>query len=107
MGFVPLQIISQPPWDAQTDETVLTFGIGGNQSYTVPYQCEHIIVSVDAIVDVFMSSDDTDLDSGLLFGANASDPRISMPVVPGTVIEFNATAAVLVNIVQFYNRANP
>lgn len=105
MGFVTTQTIEQPPWDANTDEFVVSHVGAGNVSYTVPAQCEFIIVSVDAIVDVFMSPDDTDLDSGLLFGSNAGDPRISMPVKPGTVIEFNATAAVNVNVVQFYNTA--
>lgn len=109
MGFAAEHVVPHPPWDSNTDEVVVVVAASGKGTTTIPAYCTHVIISTngDHAEAVFISPDNTDIDSGLLFNEDAGDVRVGFPVTAGVVISFHnssGTTEITVNVVRFYNQ---
>lgn len=110
MGFAAQHVVQHPPWNSSTDEVTVSLIANATGTTTIPAQCEYVIISTNAAhtAAVFISPDNSDIDSGLLFNDTGGDVRIGFFVKAGVVISFhNSSGAttIVVNVVRFYNTA--
>lgn len=109
MGFAAEQVVPQPPWDSNTDEVTVALASSATGTTTIPAYCTHVIISTngDHAAAIFISPDNTDVDSGLLFNEDTGDVRVGFPVTAGAVISFHnsdGANSIVINVVRFYNQ---
>lgn len=108
MGFAAQHVVQHPPWDSKTDEVVVALAADATGTTVIPAQCEYIIISTDNghTSGVFISPDNTDIDSGIQFFNDAADSWVGLHVRSGVTISFHnpdGSNAIGINIVRFYN----
>ena len=109
MVFMPPIVGAEPVWNSDTDEVVV-LAEAATGSTTVPPQCTYIVLALaeeeSGSVEVYVSPDPTDQDSGIVMEADLNRV-LGFAVAPGTVINFHTLSSVLtinVNVTRFYTK---
>lgn len=120
MGYMPALPGQEPVYNSDTDEVVhsiegVASGVDANLAgvVLVPSQCTYMVFTVADIesatitpIDVFLSTDSADLNSGqVLENAGGGNRNLGIPVAPGiTLFLHTVEGEVDINITRFYTK---
>lgn len=110
MTFMPARAGTEPVWNSDTDEVVVTVE-GAGVAVVVPPQCTYMVFTVSDLSSgdggIFISPDSGDRNSGMVLEDGPGGIRnLGIPVVPGSTLYLGSPALSegVINITRFYTK---